>query len=145
MGLNPNYPEAINNRFSARYAMGNLDESLAFLRKSLRVRPNVAQTHNILGTVLEAMGNSDEAVASFLQALDLNPTFAEAYNNRGCALVKHEKTPAVRFLESISDTQRRVTIRPIGAPLAPTKPVMVTLAGFLVLNPTTVIVTLWLL
>ncbi len=77
--------------------MGNLDESLAFLRKSLRVRLNVAQTHNILGTVLEAMGNSDGAVASFLQALDLNPTIAEAYNNRGCALVKHEKDAGSAF------------------------------------------------
>ena len=42
------------------------------------------------------------------------------------------------------DFQRRVTIRPIGAPFAPTNPEIVTLIGLLVLSPTTVIWTLWL-
>jgi 2-polyprenyl-3-methyl-5-hydroxy-6-metoxy-1,4-benzoquinol methylase len=52
------------------------------------LKPDYAEAHNNLGTVLHEQGKMDEAVAQYRRALALHPDYAEAHANLGKALME---------------------------------------------------------
>ena len=49
----------------------------------MQLKPDYAEAHNNLGTILQAQGQIAEALACYQRALQLKPDFAEAHNNLG--------------------------------------------------------------
>jgi Flp pilus assembly protein TadD len=69
----------------------DLDEAIACFRRALQLKPDYAEAHSNLGTVLKDQGKLDEAVACFRRALELKPDFAGAHGNLGNALREQGK------------------------------------------------------
>ncbi len=66
---------------------GALGESIAHLRKAVRLRPDYSDAHNNLGNALSKIpGRSTEAISEFEEALRLEPGMAQAHANLGVAL-----------------------------------------------------------
>lgn len=66
--------------------MGRPEEALAADRRVVALRPDFAEAHNSLGTVLAELVRPDEAVASYARAIARAPTYARAHDNLGTAL-----------------------------------------------------------
>ena len=64
---------------------GQLQEAETVYRQILDIKPDFAEAHSNLGTVLQDLGRMDEAVASYHKALAINPDYAEAHYNLGIA------------------------------------------------------------
>jgi len=60
---------------------GNLQAAVAYWRESLQFRPDDAQMHNDLGTVLARLGRIRDAVPEFEAALRFNPGLEQARRN----------------------------------------------------------------
>ena len=58
-------------------------ESITFMRKSLKLNPQDAESHNNLGVILQELGRLKEAEASYTQAIILETNYFEAHNNLG--------------------------------------------------------------
>lgn len=65
---------------------GRLAQAAEVCRRIVRIRPNLAEVHNDLGTLLAQQGRLAEAIAPFERAIGLKPDFAIAHNNLGLAL-----------------------------------------------------------
>jgi hypothetical protein len=63
--------------------MGQIEEAIVSYRQALRCRPDCAESHNNLGTVLTDLGFFSEALGHYRDALRTNPRSAEAHNNLG--------------------------------------------------------------
>ena len=50
---------------------------------ALRIKPDYAEAHNNLGSMLQSQGRFKEAVAHFAQALQIQPKYAQAAYNWG--------------------------------------------------------------
>ncbi len=72
-------------------AQGKMDQAMAHFAEALRLKPDLAKTHNNLGLVLVAQGKMDQAMAQYAEALRLKPDYAEAHNNLGLALAAQGK------------------------------------------------------
>jgi tetratricopeptide (TPR) repeat protein len=70
-----------NNLGLALQKRGKLDEAIAALHESLKIRPDNAETHYYLGRVLSLKGNPEEARAAFQRVLTLAPNNANAQND----------------------------------------------------------------
>ena len=70
---------------------GRLAEAAEACRKILAIRPDIAEVHNDLGTMLQRLGKLDEAVAVYEQALALRPDFAQSHFNLGNILGQQGK------------------------------------------------------
>ena len=66
--------------------MGQLDNAVASYRQAIEIKPDFAEAHNNLGTVLKDQGQFNAALISYRRVLKLKPDFAEAHNNLGVAL-----------------------------------------------------------
>jgi tetratricopeptide (TPR) repeat protein len=62
-----------------------------YYKRVLAFKPDYADAHSNLGTLLWAQGRIDEAVAHYEQALLFDPGHANAHNNLGLALVQRGK------------------------------------------------------
>ena len=71
--LDPAYADAINNRGTAHYAIGDYDAALADFRQVIVLDPAYADAYNSIGRVLIAVGEITPALASIQQAIDLAP------------------------------------------------------------------------
>ncbi len=78
-----------SGKFNA--AWDRFDEAVKILTTAINIRPNFAQAHNVLGTVLKSQGKLDEAISHFYKALQAKPDFIEAYYNLGNALTSQGK------------------------------------------------------
>lgn len=65
---------------------GKLEEAIAHLEASIRIRPS-AKAYNGLGVVLVRMDKPIEAVAAYEKALELEPISAKTYSNLGFLLI----------------------------------------------------------
>lgn len=75
--------------------------AVAALREAVRVRPESAELHFQLGTMLAAMGETDEAELRFTQAVVLNKHHADAWAELGmCYGARNQPGEAVRCLKS---------------------------------------------
>jgi len=69
-GQQPADAEALFNRGIDLHRQGKLDEAIAAYLEAIRIRPDVADAHNTLGTALSDQGKLEEAVAEFRKARD---------------------------------------------------------------------------
>ncbi|KZR67736.1 tetratricopeptide repeat protein [Prochlorococcus sp. MIT 1303] len=63
--------------------LGNFDQALASILKSLELKPDNSNAHMNLGGIYKNLGNLDQALASTLKSLELNPDNPTAHINLG--------------------------------------------------------------
>lgn len=83
--LNPNDAAAYNNRGTAYWSQGKLEQARQDYTLALTLDDKLAAAYNNRGVVFSDQRNLAQAIADFEQALTLEPKFAIAYNNRGNA------------------------------------------------------------
>ena len=71
--------------------LGKLKEAEINIRKSIKIKPDHADSFYNLGNLLKRLGKLQQAEISFRKAIELNPTFAEAFLNLGNILKDLEK------------------------------------------------------
>ena len=54
-------------------AQGNLDESLAYFRRAIELKPNFAEAHNNLGLALQQQEKYEEAIAVWQRCVQIAP------------------------------------------------------------------------
>jgi Flp pilus assembly protein TadD len=67
-------------------AQGRLEEAEQSFRHGIRIRPDDASAHNLLGAVLTALEHWDAAIAAYRRAIGLSPGLAAAHANLAEAL-----------------------------------------------------------
>jgi len=71
-----------NSRLGAqKYSQGKVDEAFFHFSESVRLRPDLAETHNNYGNTLAAKGRIDEALEQFSKAAELQPQLPVFQNN----------------------------------------------------------------
>jgi predicted O-linked N-acetylglucosamine transferase (SPINDLY family) len=86
---------------------GRLPEAVAAYRQALALKPDFAEAHINLGSILSDLGQLEEALAAFGAALALKPDFAEAIYNVGAVL-----TRMGRLEEAVAALRRVLQLRP---------------------------------
>ena len=82
----PKSPVIWNIRGSVRAGQKQFNDAIVSYKKSLSLKPGIAEVHNNIGIALHQKGSTGEAVLSYNKALSINPSYADAYNNMGIAL-----------------------------------------------------------
>jgi Flp pilus assembly protein TadD len=73
------------------------------IEAALRLNPNLAEAHDVLGTLLERKGDSDAALREYSEAIRLRPDLSHAQLNLGGALAnKGDKIGAAEHLQLAS-------------------------------------------
>ena len=67
------------------------------MRAAIEAKPDYAEAHYALGTVLQQQGNLDGAIAAFQRALKYAPNAAEIHNTLGSALSRKGNKEAARL------------------------------------------------
>jgi len=83
-------PNLFNLGF-AFYLRGNLEEGVDCYQKSIRINPDLAETHNNLGNLLKRLRRYEDAEKQYRQALRINPNDGMVHNNLGTLLHKLSK------------------------------------------------------
>jgi Flp pilus assembly protein TadD len=86
---------------------GHHSQAVELIGRAIDHRPQVAEFHNSLGTVLGAVGRTLDAETEFRQAVALKPDYAEAYRNLGLSLRKQ-----LRLEEAAIAFRRATHLRP---------------------------------
>jgi tetratricopeptide (TPR) repeat protein len=82
--LFPNLPEGgAGNPAGIEPIRGLVTEAIACCLDATRLKPGLAEPHNILGTAYGILGRAEEAEAEFMEALRIRPGFLEARFNLG--------------------------------------------------------------
>jgi tetratricopeptide (TPR) repeat protein len=80
---------------------GRLDAAEPLVRRAVRLAPENADAHNLLGAILDQHGKSQEAEREYRTALRLNPKAAGALANLGVLLARTQRSSeAVEAFES---------------------------------------------
>jgi len=66
---------------------GDLSSALAAAQEAIRLRPQDASAHHVLGLILCEMQEAGRASAAFAEAVRLRPDWAEAHANYGRMLL----------------------------------------------------------
>jgi protein O-mannosyl-transferase len=83
------------------------DEAIASLEEALRLKPDLPEAHNNLGSALLNAGRPREALARFERALQLKPDSSETYNNLGFAF-----RSMGRLADAITACEHSLQLRP---------------------------------
>ena len=83
-----NYMAMNHLAFDMRSKPDRLAESIAYYRRALAIRPDLAISHNDLGFVLCLDKQWDEGLAEYRQALRINPKLSATHGNIADALMK---------------------------------------------------------
>ena len=86
---------------------GRRGEAIAEYREAVRLRPDSADAHNNLGSLLYDIGDTQAAVQEYDRALRLNPDLAPARNNLGVALLSSGKTA-----QAVAQFRQAVQLQP---------------------------------
>lgn len=86
LALQPNLPDALNNRGNAQAGLNLPLEALASFDRAIAWMPDFAQAWNNRACVLRDLGRPADALASCDHALALQPNYPDAWSNRGNAL-----------------------------------------------------------
>ncbi|MFK7892467.1 MAG: tetratricopeptide repeat protein [Granulosicoccus sp.] len=78
---NPDYAEAWNKRATINYLMGDNDQSVADIRKTLELEPRHFGAISGLGLIFIRQGNIRAAQDAFEQVLNISPSSASALRN----------------------------------------------------------------
>lgn len=97
-----------HNLLAVRYLqVGRVEEARAHLEEALRLKPQYAEAHSNLGSLLQAQGRLGEAIDQFRRALRLNPDDAHVHFNLGNALAA-----SGRVKEAVDHFRHAVAITP---------------------------------
>ncbi len=88
--LDPENPEIDMTLGLAYKSRGDLEKAEEYMRSAIRKRPDYAEAHNNLGSLLSLQGKSDEALREYEKAVAnvLYPTPEYAYYNMGQEYVR---------------------------------------------------------
>jgi tetratricopeptide (TPR) repeat protein len=87
---------------------GKFDESVAVYREVIRRKPDYAEAHHYLGSVLTSQGKIDEAIAECREAIRLKPDVAEFHVTLALALNGQKKNE-----EAIAEIRRAQRLDPV--------------------------------
>ncbi len=73
-------PEKLIDLASFFASAGVHEKTLGWIEHALKLRPDLAEAHNMHGLVLMFAGRSQESAAAFERALKIRPTFAAVYS-----------------------------------------------------------------
>ncbi len=73
-------PEKLVDLASFFASAGVHEKTLGWIEHALKLRPDLAEAHNMHGLVLMFAGRSQESAAAFERALKIRPTFAAVYS-----------------------------------------------------------------
>ena len=89
------------------YKRQDLDGALYHFTNSTRLRPDLGETHNNLGTTYMALGRIDEALEEFAVTTELLPKVFPVQMNRGLALVTAGRNEqAEKWFRDLTDRDR---------------------------------------
>lgn len=86
--LNSSDAETLKYAADAQRGLGLIQASEASYMSAISRRPNFAEAHHALGTLLTSSSRFSEAEECFRKSIALNPSFVAAYINLGVALEK---------------------------------------------------------
>jgi len=86
LALQPDFPDALNNRGNALAGLDRPAEALASFDKALALQPELAQAWNNRACVLRDLDRPADALANCDQAIALQARYADAWSNRANAL-----------------------------------------------------------
>jgi Flp pilus assembly protein TadD len=89
VALNPNIPEAHNNRGAALAGLERFEDAVAAYRRAIALKPDYADAFNNLGNALCEIGKLEEAERALLRAVELRPGWAQCRTNLGL-VYKHQ-------------------------------------------------------
>lgn len=101
-----NKAEAIARADAARKA-GEIDKSLFFYVKALKLDPDDTEVLAAIGRLHQYQGNAELAVRAYSMALELQPDDARLLEARGLILLKHDQTE-----RATADLTRAVVLNP---------------------------------
>lgn len=81
--LNPDYPEALNNRGRLYNTLGKSDEALADYNRALALRSDDPTILANRGAIYHDLKKYEEALADYNRSLQIRPDDAQTINNRG--------------------------------------------------------------
>ncbi len=85
--LNPDYPEAHDNRGLALQLLGRHEEALVEHEAALRLEPVFPQARNNLGMALQKLGRLEEAAGAYREVAALRPESPQGHANLGTVLL----------------------------------------------------------
>jgi TolB-like protein len=117
--LRPNEPATLapHGMRLALAEAGDRERGLELIRRAIRLDPNGAVWHVVLGLSLNRDGDSPAAAESFQRALDLNPVFPDALVELAVISAEAGDLEAARRSAQLLDNQWRVSRQPFFAPL----------------------------
>jgi tetratricopeptide (TPR) repeat protein len=77
---------------TANLQIGQAEQGIALIERSLALNPNNPAAHNNVGRALQSLERADDALAHYDKALAIQPGYAEAHYNRGVALYTLKRT-----------------------------------------------------
>ena len=69
-------------------AQDQLDLSIEYYKRAIKINPYYAQAYNNLGIVLQKLNKIDEAIKNYSKAISLKKDFVEALNNLGNVILQ---------------------------------------------------------
>jgi len=102
--INPNQPEALNNKGLALQNLGRNEEALAAYEQAVKLNPAYAGAWYNRGNALQDMKRYDEAISSYRQALTLRPNHADTWINLGkaCKLQEHYEDACACYEKAVA-------------------------------------------
>lgn len=86
---------------------GLFSQAEAFCRRALKLKPDYAWGHHVLGSVLQCQGRMEEALACYRKSISLQPGYAEAHYFLANAL---RETGAVN--EAVKSYRQAISLQP---------------------------------
>ena len=103
----PNYQFGWKMLSKVLRSLGNIEESLFAINKSIELNPRDFESHNNLGVLLKKSNKLEEAETSFKNAIKLNPKYEKTYNKLGVTLYQLGK-----LKEAKKYLQKAISINP---------------------------------
>lgn len=83
ISIDPNNPEAYNNKGLYFSEKGIIDSSVIYLDKAIAMKPGFYQAHYNKGNAIAKGGKFNEAIPHYMKALELKPGYTDALLNLG--------------------------------------------------------------
>ena len=107
LAKNPGCEMAHYNLALTLLEQGRVDEAISHLYEAIRLKPEAADTRNILGYAFYQKGRTDEAISQYQEAIRLKPDLSDAHSNLGVALASKG-----RIDEAIIHHQEAIRLKP---------------------------------
>jgi len=82
----PNSVVLHNISGASNAALKRFDAAIDSYQQALRIKPDYAEVHNNMGSVMKDKGDLEQAIESYQQALRIKPDYAVAHNNMAKAM-----------------------------------------------------------